>query len=523
MHVQRGEIRFVQLVAVTIMLTVSIAYSGPAQQHDPTLVKKQYDEVASRLDTGGDLYAVANVDGLLEQFVSNLISLVSLTPTNNTGTTATQAAITKLPAFLQQNGFYAAHCWGMSSVPRTDGLNTVKVFISRDPAAASLPLWRGLTGEPKQRKLAGTDFLPSDTVIARVFNGNLPDLWQIVRSGVKEIAQPKTALAFEQSLSGVSTNLGIDIDKLIGSASDEGFVSVQLARNTTVDIPTASGPISIPTPSILIGVAVKDDSIQKLLDIQLANKAIPVVTQQLGNVAVKSVNFPLPLPIPLEPTYAMCNGFFLLGSNTKVVSDAIAASKNKNGLIADSEFNNAFKGLSMTNNGIAYVSPRFMKAIQDIQSKTIAAATPEKDAVGAMLLRSLTSRMSEYSSAFVILNLENGILFTGTSTSGGKEIVAAATLAPVGLMAAIAIPSFVKAKDTSKKNACINNLRMIDAAKEQWALEKSKKDGDKVNAEDIKKYLKGNKMPVCPQRGTYEINPIGSAPECSISEHKLNW
>src|SRR5204862_5578809 len=44
-------------------------------------------------------------------------------------------------------------------------------------------------------------------------------------------------------------------------------------------------------------------------------------------------------------------------------------------------------------------------------------------------------------------------------------------VAIIGLLAAIAIPNFVKARTTSQANACINNLRQIDGAKQQWALE----------------------------------------------------
>src|SRR6201996_8730726 len=44
-------------------------------------------------------------------------------------------------------------------------------------------------------------------------------------------------------------------------------------------------------------------------------------------------------------------------------------------------------------------------------------------------------------------------------------------VAIIGLLAAIAIPNFVKARTTSQANACVNNLRQIDGAKQQWALE----------------------------------------------------
>jgi prepilin-type N-terminal cleavage/methylation domain-containing protein len=50
-------------------------------------------------------------------------------------------------------------------------------------------------------------------------------------------------------------------------------------------------------------------------------------------------------------------------------------------------------------------------------------------------------------------------------------------VAIIGLLAAIAIPNFVKARQTAQRNACISNLRQIDGAKEQWALENKKSAG----------------------------------------------
>ena len=54
-------------------------------------------------------------------------------------------------------------------------------------------------------------------------------------------------------------------------------------------------------------------------------------------------------------------------------------------------------------------------------------------------------------------------------------------VAIIGLLAAIAIPNFVKARATSQANACINNLRQIDAAAQQFALEKHKTTGDAIS------------------------------------------
>ena len=62
-------------------------------------------------------------------------------------------------------------------------------------------------------------------------------------------------------------------------------------------------------------------------------------------------------------------------------------------------------------------------------------------------------------------------------------------VAIIGLLAAIAIPNFIRARSTSQQNACINNLRMIDAAKQQWALETGQAANATANAAAITPYL----------------------------------
>ena len=97
-------------------------------------------------------------------------------------------------------------------------------------------------------------------------------------------------------------------------------------------------------------------------------------------------------------------------------------------------------------------------------------------------------------------------------------------VAIIGLLAAIAIPNFVRARQTAQQNACLNNLRIIDAAKQQWALEKSKTADAIPTVQDIAPYLKldanGN-VPGCPSGGTYTLNAVGELPSCSVAGHVL--
>jgi prepilin-type N-terminal cleavage/methylation domain-containing protein len=93
-------------------------------------------------------------------------------------------------------------------------------------------------------------------------------------------------------------------------------------------------------------------------------------------------------------------------------------------------------------------------------------------------------------------------------------------VAIIGLLAAIAIPNFVKARTTAQKNACINNLRQIDGAKEQWALEKKQAPGATVDEGQVNEYIKGG-APDCPAGGTYAYNTVDNDPTCTTAEHIL--
>jgi prepilin-type N-terminal cleavage/methylation domain-containing protein len=96
-------------------------------------------------------------------------------------------------------------------------------------------------------------------------------------------------------------------------------------------------------------------------------------------------------------------------------------------------------------------------------------------------------------------------------------------VAIIGLLAAIAIPNFIKARKTAQMNACINNLRQIDGAVQQWAMENKKGATAPVEFTDISGYLKNSV--VCPAGGTtfsdsYDVTTVDEKPTCISSGGK---
>jgi len=93
-------------------------------------------------------------------------------------------------------------------------------------------------------------------------------------------------------------------------------------------------------------------------------------------------------------------------------------------------------------------------------------------------------------------------------------------IAIIGLLAAIAIPNYVKARATAQANVCINNLRQIDAAAHQFALEQHKRTGDAISyPADLTPYIRlnaDNSFPTCPAGGVYTCATVGNSPTCSL-------
>lgn len=90
----------------------------------------------------------------------------------------------------------------------------------------------------------------------------------------------------------------------------------------------------------------------------------------------------------------------------------------------------------------------------------------------------------------------------------------------IGILLAIAVPNFIKARESSRKQTCIANLKQIDSAKEQCAMEQKWDSGNACSFADlVPTYIKT--QPSCPSGGTYTVNAIGTPPTCSVNGHVL--
>ena len=111
----------------------------------------------------------------------------------------------------------------------------------------------------------------------------------------------------------------------------------------------------------------------------------------------------------------------------------------------------------------------------------------------------------------------------GSAGLGGFTLVEIMVVVGIiSLLAAIAIPTLLRAGAKSQATACINNMRQIDTAVQQFSVEKGRHVGDPVvYPDDLTPYIKLNAqgvIPPCPAHGIYTLNTVGNYPSafCSL-------
>ena len=116
------------------------------------------------------------------------------------------------------------------------------------------------------------------------------------------------------------------------------------------------------------------------------------------------------------------------------------------------------------------MSQRFAQTLIQVQQQAMASSAKAEPQMSQWMQSFFHNRPAfAYS---VGINTPEGCLTIGNGSQSYANAVLLPAVAVPAMLSAIAIPNFVKARATSQANACINNLRQIDAAKQEWALGK---------------------------------------------------
>ncbi|HUZ07831.1 MAG TPA: hypothetical protein VMV89_10145 [Candidatus Paceibacterota bacterium] len=498
---------------------------NPGQQTVSAIVpaeKTSFNEVTAQLDAGGNFYLYLGtaqwLDGLSTKvagFRQVLESMPNLKDEDRANVDKAFGVITRL---IKDSGVEDVSGLGVSSIEIEKGLYRNKALLHHYPGNGDGFLWKFLGGEP--HPLTGLDFLPSDTALAFFSDADVPLMWSVVKDEAAKSGFPQAEKMLQQLPEQFEKRTQVKWDQFLNSLGGEfGFV-LTLDESKNISVPLPSGLAQIPEPGLLIVVKINDDTIFNAIDRRLKNNPQVISVDKTG-LKMRTMPVPLPLPINLRPTEASSGGYLLIASSDALVDEALAVKSGKTpGLKSTDEFKRLSQNIPDTGNQFTFLSERFGKTMLQIQSQAMkASAASGASPAQSQWLQSLFQYNRVAFAYSVGVNTPDGYLTVGNSSQSYANTALLAPAFTVGMLSAIAIPNFVKARSTAQENACINNLRQLDAAKNEWALEKGKKEGDVPTKEDLLPYLRS--WPVCPSGGTYSINAVGEPPTCSVPGHKL--
>jgi hypothetical protein len=96
-----------------------------------------------------------------------------------------------------------------------------------------------------------------------------------------------------------------------------------------------------------------------------------------------------------------------------------------------------------------------------------------------------------------------------------SKIVITVTSALLVALSLFVTHSLLVAQKQAQTNACAGNMRLLDSAKEQWALSTHSTNGP-VSINGLLEYVPKSRMPMCPGGGSYTVGNVDVPPRCSI-------
>ena len=484
-----------------------------------SVAKTSFNEVTSQLDPGGNFYLYLGtaqwLDGLSAKvgaWRQTFTALPNLKPEDVANINKAFDIATRL---IKDSGIEDVSGVGMSSVEIEKGMFRNKALLHHYPGKGDGFLWQFLGQEP--HPLTGLDFLPDDTALAVFSDADLPLLWTVAQKEVGKSDLPQAQAWLKKLPVQFEQKTQVKWDAFLKSLGGEFGLVVTLDPANNLPVPLPGGALTVPTPGLLIAVKVNDDTIFNRIDKQLKASG-QVISVDKSGLKLRTMRVPVPFIGELRPSTASSDGYLFVASSDTLIDDALAVKSGaKTGLKATDEFKHISQGLPDRGNQFCYMSPRFAETLMKVQQQAMASSAKSQPQM-AQWMQSFYHSQPAFAYS-VGINTPEGCLTVGNGSQSYANMALLPAVAVPGLLAAIAIPNFVKARATSQQNACINNLRQIDAAKNEWALEKGKKNGDVPTKEDLLPYI--SKWPVCPAGGSYIIGAVGVNPTCSISGHQL--
>lgn len=414
-----------------------------------------FNEVAAQLDTGGNFYLylsteqfLDNLSGRIAGFRNFFNAIPGMSGEDRANVGKAFDIVTRL---VKDSGIEDISGFGMSSIATEKSLYHSKAFLHHYAGKGSGFFWK-LFGE-KAHPLTGLDLLPSTTALAVFSDMDAALMWNVLKDQVHKAGIPEAESFLEQMPQQFEMKTGMKWDKVIGSLGGECGIVVTLDESRMITFPMPGRQkLEVPEPGIALVLKVNDDTLFNRVDQLIAQTGQQPVSVDESGLKMRTIPVPIPVPIQLRPSIASSGGYLFIAPNDRTIQEMLAVKSGKSqGLKSTDEFKRMSKNVPTEGNEFSFVSQRFGQTLIRIQKQVMEMAG-DRNPGGAFFASLMDPEKAGFSYS-VSANTDQGWLTVGNGNKNPAIILAAVPVAVVGVVAAVAVPNFVRARQAAQRNA----------------------------------------------------------------------
>jgi hypothetical protein len=438
----------IALLAAAVLVGCNKNQSGSAPK--VSAEKNSFQEVTSKLDAGGDLYAYLSTEKLLDGVSTKVSGWRNIADAMPNASSEDHAKIDKgfdvVTHLIKNSGIEDVSGVGVSSIALEKDFYHSKFILHHYQGKGTGFLWT-MFGQ-KAHSLDTQNLLPANTVLAIFSDLDIAQLWSVIQKETSESGVPEAEQFLEKLPAGFQKATGLEWNKVLASLGGEyGFIlTLDDTRKITLPLPAGDGPLEMPEPALMLVFKVKDDTVFNRIDEALAKTGQQVTRTDKPGLKMRTVLVPIPF-VPLRPSVARSGDYLFIASTDALIQEALAVQAGqKPGLKASEEFRHLSKDIPLQGNAYTFASQRLGRTMQQLQQRAMGMMNNKLQGPQSAWLNSMLTNQSPAFCYSVSANTDEGWVVVGNGSQHPAKVFLAASAVPAGVAAAVILPAIAKAK-----------------------------------------------------------------------------
>ena len=457
-----------------------------------------FQAVNRQLDSGGWLYLYLSTEAFLakarETMAALRPALLHRAEMDEPAKAQAERSWDLAARLFARSGITEISGFGLSSIAMEPGYYQTKAVLHHYEGKGTGFLWK-LNGENNGNAFDLLPILPANTALAFRSHFTLAPVLEALHRETEADAELKKAV--EEAFARFRQNGGISVEQLINGIGPAWTVILTLdeSRPFNVPVPKAGGPITIPEPGLLIEVEIRDPALLARVESALAPLSFATAADADG---YKIRKLSLPVLGPFAQSIIVWNENRLtLASSEALWRETLAVTKGgKPGLAALPAVEAALKNHPDSATCLSIIAPSFFAALSRVRQAGFTQSLPKDDPM-AQFFADQFAAQADFQRFAVdwTLKTPEGWVYTTRGEVGPAKTIPAAIVFPSAILAGTALPLIQKTGHSRRAGRKagddpVNDLRMLEAAIDQWGIEGKQATGAQPTTNDIVPFLK---------------------------------